>query len=52
MTLQKATVGKGINIVFMGDAYTDRDMGRDGLYRTSPRLRRRYTRSTSPRTIP
>lgn len=32
MTLQKATVGKGINIVFMGDAYTDRDMGRDGLY--------------------
>ena len=25
-TLQKATVGKGINIVFMGDAYTDRDM--------------------------
>ena len=24
--LQTATVGKGINIVFMGDAYTDRDM--------------------------
>ncbi len=26
VTLQKASVGKGINIVFMGDAYTDRDM--------------------------
>ena len=34
MTLQKATVGKGINIVFMGDAYTDRDMGSGGLYET------------------
>ena len=32
MTLQEATVGNGINIVFMGDAYTDRDMGKDGLY--------------------
>ncbi len=26
VTLQTASVGKGINIVFMGDAYTDRDM--------------------------
>ncbi len=32
--LQKASVGKGINIVFMGDAYTDRDMGKGGLYDT------------------
>ena len=32
MTLQKASVGKGINLVFMGDAYTDRDMGNGGLY--------------------
>ena len=32
MTLQKATVGKGINVVFMGDAYTDRDMVNGGLY--------------------
>ena len=31
ITLQKATVGKGINIVFLGDAYTDRDMT-SGLY--------------------
>lgn len=29
VTLQKATVGKGINIVFMGDAYTDKDMNND-----------------------
>ena len=34
MTLQKATVGKGINIVFMGDAYTDQDMGTGGVYET------------------
>ena len=33
-TLQKATVGKGINIVFMGDAFTDRDMGKGGIYET------------------
>ena len=32
MTLQKASVGKGIDLVFLGDAYTDRDMGRGGLY--------------------
>ena len=32
MTIQTATVGKGINIVFMGDAYTDRDMNDGGLY--------------------
>ena len=34
LTLQKATVGKGINVVFMGDAYTDRDMGAYGVYET------------------
>ena len=34
LTLQKATVGKGVNIVFMGDAYTDKDMGAGGLYET------------------
>jgi len=31
LTLQKATVGKGINVVFMGDAYTDRDID-NGYY--------------------
>ena len=34
MTLQKATVGDGIDIVFLGDAYTDRDMGKGGRYET------------------
>ncbi len=34
MTLQKATVGNGINIVFLGDAYVDRDMNSGGLYET------------------
>ena len=34
MTLQKASVGKGINLVFMGDAYTDKDMEEGGLYET------------------
>ena len=37
MTLQKASVGKGINIVFMGDAYVDRDMDADGLYESMMR---------------
>ena len=34
MTLQKASVGKGINIVFLGDGYTDKDMGSGGVYET------------------
>ena len=34
ITLQKATVGKGINVVFLGDAYVDRDMDAGGLYET------------------
>ena len=37
MTLQKASVGKGINIVFLGDAYVDRDMDADGLYESMMR---------------
>jgi uncharacterized protein YjdB/thiol-disulfide isomerase/thioredoxin len=32
MTLHKSSVGKGINIVFMGDGYTDKDMASGGLY--------------------
>lgn len=31
-TLQTATVGKGIDIVLMGDAYVDKDMDKDGKY--------------------
>ena len=30
--LQKATVGRGINVVFLGDGFTDQDMNTDGLY--------------------
>lgn len=31
-TLQKATKGKGIDLVFMGDAFVDKDMEPNGLY--------------------
>ena len=31
INIQKASVGKGINLVFMGDAYTDKDIA-SGLY--------------------
>ena len=31
-TLQTATRGKGIDLVFMGEAFVDKDMGDDGLY--------------------
>lgn len=34
LALQKASKGNGIDIVFMGDGYTDRDMGKGGLYET------------------
>lgn len=34
ITLQEATVGKGINLVVMGDGFTDKDMGSDGKYET------------------
>ncbi|MBP5217931.1 MAG: redoxin domain-containing protein, partial [Bacteroidales bacterium] len=34
ITLQRATVGKGIDIVFLGDGYVDKDMGSGGLYET------------------
>lgn len=30
--LQQATEGKGINLVFMGEAFVDKDMGEGGLY--------------------
>ena len=34
LTLQEAEVGDGINLVFLGDGYTDRDMEPGGLYET------------------
>ena len=30
--LQKATVGRGVNIIFLGDGFVDRDMGDGGKY--------------------
>lgn len=30
--IQRASVGKGINLVFMGEGFVDRDMGDNGLY--------------------
>lgn len=35
--LQQATEGKGIDIVFMGDAYVDKDMDFEGKYETDMR---------------
>lgn len=35
--LQKATKGAGINLVFLGDGYLDRDMGSGGKYETAMR---------------
>ncbi len=32
MTLQKATMGDGVNVVFMGDGFADKDMGAGGEY--------------------
>ncbi len=32
LTLQKATKGKGINLVFLGEGFVDKDMGDNGLY--------------------
>ena len=32
ITLQEATIGKGINLTFMGEAFVDKDMEPDGLY--------------------
>lgn len=34
LTLQKAIVGEGIDIVFMGDGFVDKDMAADGKYET------------------
>ncbi|MBP5714860.1 MAG: hypothetical protein J6X07_09215 [Prevotella sp.] len=37
MVLQQATEGKGVDLVFMGDAYVDRDMDLEGKYETDMR---------------
>lgn len=48
ITLQKATVGKGIDLVFMGDAYDDRDMGEGGLYETNMKKSMEYFFGVEP----
>ncbi len=48
LTLQKATVGKGIDLVFMGDAYDDRDMAEGGLYETDMRKSMEYFFEVEP----
>ena len=37
VTLQEATVGQGINLTFLGDAYVDKDMEPGGLYEQAMR---------------
>lgn len=37
VVLQKATVGKGVNLVFLGDAFIDKHMGKDGEYESRMR---------------
>lgn len=48
VTLQQATIGKGINLVFMGDAYDDRDMKEGGLYESDMRKSMEYFFSVEP----
>ena len=48
LTLQKATVGKGIDLVFMGDAYIDLDMDEGGLYETDMKKSMEYFFEVEP----
>lgn len=48
VTFQKATTGKGIDLVFMGDAYVDRDMDADGKYEQDMREGMEYFFSIEP----
>lgn len=48
ITLQKATVGNGIDLVFMGDAYDDRDMAEGGLYEKDMRKSMEYFFGVEP----
>ena len=38
VVLQQATVGKGINLIFLGDGYVDRDLGPGGKYEELAKL--------------
>lgn len=46
--LQKATVGKGIDIVLMGDGFLDRDMAQDGMYEVQMRDAMEYLFMVEP----
>lgn len=48
VTLQTASVGKGIDLVFMGDAYVDRDMETGGKYETDMKQSMEYFFSIEP----
>ncbi len=48
VTLQQSTVGKGIDIVFMGDAYVDKDMDEGGKYETDMQQGMEYFFSVEP----
>lgn len=48
LTLQEATVGNGIDLVFMGDAYDDRDMTEGGLYEKDMRKSMEYFFEVEP----
>lgn len=48
LTLQEATIGNGIDLVFMGDAYDDRDMGEGGLYESNMRKSMEYFFGVEP----
>lgn len=48
ITLQKASVGRGIDLVFMGDAYVDRDMETGGKYEEDMRKGMEYFFAVEP----
>lgn len=48
MVLQKATVGKGVDVVFMGDLFLDKDMETGGKYETTMREGMEMLFSTEP----
>lgn len=48
LTLQTATQGKGIDLVFMGDAYVDRDMAEGGKYEQDMKESMEYFFSIEP----
>ena len=48
ITLQTATKGKGIDIIFMGDGYVDKQMGDDGKYEQDMKASMEYFFEVEP----